>query len=117
MGARKIKHRGKEILYLDFRNMDQKGIIEDLESMTKLVLDENKPFVFVTDLHDTYATTAVMEAAYVFGKKTKHLLTKSAITGVSGAKTILLKAYNRITNSSTRTFDTAEEAFDYLSEN
>ncbi len=71
----------------------------------------------LSDFTNAFGTLEFMKEAKrmrteVFYPKTA----KAAVVGVAGAKRILLNAYNKIANRELKSFETKEEALDFLAE-
>lgn len=113
--VQKIQYKGKEILYINYDDIagDDK-MLEVLNEAERIILTDNTPHLQLVNFNNTFATTGYMAAAKEFGKKTKHLTSKSAIVGITGVKVILLKSYNLVSGEKLKPFKTIEEAKDYL---
>ena len=109
-----ITYKGREVRYLDYRGMKLEDIKEKLDETTKEALRLNKRRLVLANLTGVYAVPEFMDTVKEAGKKTKHLTIKSAIVGITGAKKILLNAYNMFTNSNTMAFDDEETAKEWL---
>ena len=75
-GVSNIDYMGKEILYIDFRNLNEDETIEVFKKAKEIILRDNKNHISITNITDTYFTATVMKAANDFVKSTHHLLTK-----------------------------------------
>jgi len=113
-GLSKRIHRGKEILYFDYQGLNEAQMIDLIKQAEALILSENKPVLQLTNIKNAFATPGFMSVVREAGEKTKHLTTKSAIVGISGAKKILLGAYNAIVGGVVKPFDNEDDALDYL---
>ncbi|CAA6807849.1 MAG: Unknown protein [uncultured Aureispira sp.] len=115
--VQKIQHKGKEILYANYEGIvgDDK-MLEVLNEAERIILEDNTPHLQLVNFKDTFATTGYMAAAKKFGKKTKHLTSKSAILGITGVKVLLLRSYNFVSGDKLKDFKSEEEAKDYLVE-
>jgi hypothetical protein len=109
-----ITYKGKEISYLDYRGMKLEDILKTIEETTKISLQENKRRLQLSNLTGVYAVPEFMDKVKEAGKKTKHLTIKSAVVGVTGAKKLLLGAYNAFTGANLKTFDDEESAKEWL---
>ncbi|MCV9385403.1 hypothetical protein [Reichenbachiella ulvae] len=115
-GFSKINYKGKEIIYLDYRGASEEQMIEYLCAAEETILEEQKPFMTLTNIYDAYATKGYLSRAQELGRKTQHLSIAGAIVGVTGGKLVLLKVFNRMfaKGEGLKPFDTEEEALDYL---
>ena len=110
-----ITHKGKEIVYVDYRAVkSEQEMIEILESTGQFLLDENVPRRVLSNITGVYVLPRFMKRAKELGKKTNHLTSKEAIVGITGPKKTLLKFYNLFTGVDMKPFDNEEEAKDYL---
>lgn len=95
-GFSKIIHKGKEIIYLDYRGASEAQMIDYLTEAEETILKEQKPFMTLTNIKEAYATQGYLKRAQELGKKTHHLSIAGAIVGVTGGKLVLLKVFNRM---------------------
>lgn len=79
-----------------------------------LILRENKESYFIANYEGTYGTPAYMEAARDFAMKTRHLVKKGAFLGIVGPKVFLLKGITYFLKVDFKTFDSEEEALQFL---
>ncbi len=109
-----IDYKGKEILYLDYRGMNEKQMIQTLDEATEHALQDNKPRLLLTNITGTFVLPDFLKKAKEEGKRTKHLTLKSAIVGVEGPKKVLLKVYNYFVGDEMKPFEDEEEAKEWL---
>lgn len=116
-GVSKIVYKGKEILFIDYKGTkDVAEMLVILKQAQKIIIQENKEYLQLTDISNAYATQEYMEAAKKVAKDTPKLATKRAIVGItSPTKKILLMAYNLVIGKNgLKPFDNLEEAKDWL---
>ncbi|WP_420582925.1 hypothetical protein [Reichenbachiella sp.] len=115
-GLQKINFQGKEIIYLDYRGQSEQQMIGYLKEAEQTILDENKPYLTLTNISDAFATKKFLQQAGRLGEKTEHLTVKGAIVGLNGGKKVLLKVFNRLFagKKGLQPFDTEKEALEYL---
>lgn len=89
-----LKENGKSILHVDTRSTPDKEMVEIMVKEQAKILEENRPFRMIVDVTDSYTTPHYMKHAYDFGEKTRHLMIRGAILGITGAKKVLLRGYN-----------------------
>jgi hypothetical protein len=113
-----IEHKGKKILLTDYTGIKMdKDMVAHLEKVVPLVESQEKgsKILMLVDLTGCYATPGFMDAAKKFEKTVLvNYDVKRAITGVTGAKAILLKGFNLLTKQKLEPFDTRAMAMDYL---
>ncbi|HBH47012.1 MAG TPA: hypothetical protein DDX98_00125 [Bacteroidales bacterium] len=114
MAVSKIFHKGKEIVYIYYRGLQEQAMIEAVKKAESILLLENKPQLVLANLSNAFATPGFMEVNNTVSKNIKHLIEKGAVVGITGAKSILLKGYNLIIGGKMNPFSTEEEAKDYL---
>jgi len=117
-GVEKIIHNGTEILYINYRGCrTDDEMITILKVAQSIIIKDNKAYLQLTDLRDTFATPGYMKAVKQVAKETPKLAKKRAVLGIdSPARLILLKAYNLVIGSedALKPFKSIEEAKDYL---
>ena len=109
-----IECKGKEIMYLDYRGMNEKQMIQTVEEATERSLQDNKPRLLLANASGTFVLPNFLKKAKEDGKRTKHLTLKSAIVGIEGAKKVLLKFHNLFVGSEMVPFHDEEEAKEWL---
>lgn len=115
-GLQKISYQGKEIIYLDYRGQTEEQMIEYLKEAERTILQENKPYLTLTNISEAFATKGFLKQAGKLGERTGHLTIKGAIVGVSGGKRVLLNVFNRLFagKKGLKPFDSEKEAMEYL---
>ena len=114
-GVNKIKHKGKEILFIDYKGCrSEEEMVEILKQAQKIIIEDNKEYLQLTDLTDAFATPSYMKEAKKVAKDTPKLAKRRAIVGInSPGRKILLKGYNLILGKEAiRPFDGLEKAKD-----
>lgn len=115
-GLQKINFQGKEIIYLDYRGQSEQQMIGYLKEAEKTILEDNKPYLTLTNISDAFATKGFLKQAGRLGENTGHLTIKGAIVGLNGGKKVLLKVFNRLFagKKGLQPFDSEKEALEYL---
>ncbi len=114
MSVKTIFHEGKEIIYVDYRGETEDQMLSTASELRDVLLRQNKKHLRLINITGAYATPKFTSYIRKLGKETKHLPTKAAIVGISGAKKVLLIGYNRILGGVMRPFDDEESAKEYL---
>lgn len=119
MGVEWIEHKGRQILYMDFRDQETPQMIEHLELGQRMILELPEESKFLGLYNYTGATVTVEYMARVkeLGKAVfEPRSEKTAILGVTGIRHILLAAYNRVTGAGAtqKLFDNRQEALEWL---
>ena len=109
-----ITHKGKEILYVNYSGMGKEEVLQTMDDATEFALEQNRPMLRLSNMTDVYAVTEIVDKAKQCGKKTKHLTIKRAAVGITGAKKVLINAFNRFTGNNAKAFDTVEDAKEWL---
>ena len=111
-----ITYKGKQLLFINLIDMkDQDEMIKDGKKAAEMIIERNKPTLFLCDFSNSAIGSAFMSQIKDDGKYIlKNIPMKTAVIGITGLKQILLQGYIRFTGSKLRTFDTLEEAKDYL---
>jgi hypothetical protein len=116
-GVSKIEHKNQEILFINYEGTSsEEDMIAILKESQKIIIEDNKEYLQLTNMKNAFATSGFMTEVKKVAKDTPKLAKKRAIVGVdSPARKILLKTYNFILGSNAmKTFDTIEEAKDWL---
>ena len=109
-----INYKGNEILYLDYRGMNENQMIQTLNEATERTFQDNKPRLLLTNITGTFVLPDFLKKAKEDGKRTKHLTLKSAVVGVDGPKKVLLKFYNLFVGNEMKPFHSEEAAKEWL---
>jgi len=116
MPASWIEHRGRQILFFDYR--DQKSdeeLIATLEAGSAMMQPLRRALLLYNDFEGSVIGSAYMKRVKEVGQMNKLLIGRSALTGISGLKVIFFNAYLRATGErNTRAFQTRDQALDFL---
>jgi len=106
------EHNGKQIIFVDFKGLKEKEMIELAKNHLELTLKTKLPFL--ADYHNTYGTSGFMVQARNFAETTKNIIDKGALLGISKVKSILLKGAVFFIGVNYKAFDNREEAIRFL---
>lgn len=111
-----ITHKGREILHVDFSHLKQKSpVMDTLNDWVKAYKESDKEIFLLLDVTEAFSDPEVMEKMKHYGKTVfKGKSKKRAVVGITGAKKLLLRGYKLFTNTDLSTFDTVDEAKEYL---
>lgn len=113
-----IQYKGKTILYVDYRNMtgeQTKEAIAILEEEARVLSSWTQKGLVLTDFRSAKASQEYMAHAKKLGKEVfAEKIQKSAALGITGVKSILLQAYNAFSRDKIVSFDSEEEAKEWL---
>jgi hypothetical protein len=109
-----IEHKGKKILFIDYRGLDEEGMLEALESATEIILGSTAKKLILVDVTGTTTTREFMTRLREGGTEIKPVTEKQAVVGITGLKGFLLDAYNWATGATLRSFPTQDEAKEWL---
>ena len=111
-----ISHKSRKILHVDFKDIKEKEkVLKNLEEMVKFYKSATEEIYLLLDVRGTFTDPEVMDKLKNYGKTVfKGKSKKRAVLGVSGIKSLLLRAYSLFTNTDVAPFDNIEEAKDYL---
>jgi hypothetical protein len=117
MPASWIEHRGRQILFFDYRGQGDREMVETLEAGSALMQPLPRPALLFNDFEGSVIGSAFMKRVKQVGRQNSRLIGRSALIGISGLKVIFFNAYLRATGERhTRAFRTREEALDFLVE-
>jgi hypothetical protein len=108
-------HNGKKFLYVCFTSCDSnEEMIKLLEKELEMLKAAGGHSLLLADFRDAYIQSDFMDRAKAIGKELEDLTDKSAILGITGAKKLLLMAYNKVSKGGLKPFDDETSAKDYL---
>lgn len=110
-----VQHKGKQILYVDFRGLRDQSVVETIEEEARQIAASPNKVLVLANVEG--ASIASMEKLKQIGKEgVAPKIARSALVGVTGLKEILLRGYNTFTGSSARSFPNEAAALDWLAE-
>ncbi len=110
-----IIHKGKDILYEDYRNLTGNQIAQLVPAITKLTEDKDyKGILLLLDFTNSFANKEATNAFGESGKISKDRLKKTAVLGITGVKKVLLNFVNRVSKVDAKPFNSEENAKDWL---
>jgi hypothetical protein len=120
MRSKWITHRGKQIFYQDFSNLDLEKsdlVKEELKAVQEVVTSQPENSVLVlANFIDTPIGRDLMDVLQDSSSLTKRFVRKTAVLGVTGTKRILANMLMSLTRQKLVMFENEEEAKDWLVE-
>jgi hypothetical protein len=118
MPASWIEHKGRKILFFDYRDqVTDEALIATLEEGSAMMQPLPEPALLYNAFEGSVVGSAYMRRVKQVGRMNHRLIGRSALTGISGLKMIFFNAYLRATGErNTRAFNTRQEALDFLVE-
>jgi hypothetical protein len=117
MSAEWIEHKGKKILYIDYRNLPPQQMLDLIREATQIIVTSgSKENLSLTDVTGCSLNNEFIELAKECGKSSLLMTKKAAILGVYGARKIILNMINAVSPKPRKPFDTVEDAKDWLIE-
>lgn len=116
MGTEWIEHKGKRILYVDYRGLKGAQLIEMAETEAKTIVAAPTKVLVLDDFEGISVDSEFMNRIKQLGKDAEPKTARCAILGVTGLKEILLRAYNAFTGGRSQPFRTKAEALDWLAQ-
>ena len=115
-GVSKINHKGKEILFLDYKGVtDEAKMIAMIKEAQKIVINDNKEYVQLSDITRVFLTPEYMKELKQIAKNTPKLATKRAVVGITPIKKIILNTYNLILGKNgLKAFSNLEDAKNWI---
>jgi hypothetical protein len=115
MAISNIDHRGKKILYVDYRGLDHDGRIEQLEQLAALCERSAGKLAWLADLEGVPLDHDFVARAKELGRtRLERRTRRSATVGVTGLEGVLLRGYAAVAGSTVRPFADRWAALDYL---
>lgn len=113
--VRKINHKGKEILVVDYSDQRGDSMIESFEKAKSLALGENKQIVVLSILNNkTFVNSNFMKHIRQRLPEVESLIDKQAVIGLSAIQEWILKGMNLWYGRKVHNFDSLDEALDFL---
>ena len=110
-----ITYKGKEILLDDYSNIMPEQFAPLIQQITNLTFQSGKKDILLNvDVTGAFANKEAINAFSESGKKSKILLKKTAVVGITGVKKILLNIVNKFTGLSAKPVSTLEAAKEWL---
>src|SRR5258706_1796138 len=107
-------HNGKQIVFVDYKRLKEKDMIELVNKHLELTLQTKLPFL--ADFHKTFVTPGYMIHARRFAESTKQIIDKGALLGVDRIKSFILKGTVYMIGVNYKAFDNREQAINFLIE-
>ena len=109
-----IKHKGQEIIYIDYRSLGDQEMLDTLNNLKKTVLDVNQFHMRLVNVSGVNVSATFRTQMRKIGKEIGHVPSKVAIVGLSASKKVVINAYNQLIGGGMKLFDTEEKALEYL---
>ena len=114
---RLIKHRGREILFLDFSSCSPDEVFEVIEMAEKIIrVQKHNTVLTLSDVTDTRYNRSVIHALKEFVNGNKTFVRAGAVIGIDGLKKIVYDAVIKFSGRNLPAFDDVEKAKDWLAE-
>jgi len=110
-----IHHKGQEILFLDFSGCRAEEVAPLIDrAKTLIAARPEQSLLTLTDVTDMRFDDAVSQRMKEFTAHNKPYVRAAAVVGVTGIKKILFEAVVLFSKRKLHTFDTIEQAKDWL---
>jgi hypothetical protein len=106
------EHRNKRFVFVDYKGLREKEMIELENLHLALTLRDKLPFL--ADYHNTYITSGYLCHGKRFIELTKGVIDKGAFIGVDQIKSWILKGILLEYNVNYKSFENKELAIDFL---
>jgi hypothetical protein len=111
-----VNHRGKEILYLDYRNLQGQPYIDALKrNRDHIVASGKRGILLLVDVRGSVTSSDATSVIKQTAKDYDPQVTRTAILGIAGLKKIILQAVATIIKTRIKAFDSEDEAKEWLS--
>lgn len=108
-------HNGKKLLYVCYTSCESnEEMIQLLDKELEMLKAAGGHSLLLADFRNTVIESDFMDRAKAIGKELEALTDKSAILGITGAKKLLLMAYNKVAKGGLKPFDDETTAKNYL---
>lgn len=116
--VRFIKHKGKDVLIVDVS--DSRNAEENIDVIVKarerIDVQAPKSLLLLTNVTNAHYDPKAADAMKAYSKANTPFVKASAVVGVTGIKRVIYQAIVRMTGRHIATFDTVEQALDWLAE-
>jgi len=113
-----IYHKGREILFLNFADCRVDEVVPVIEEAKKSFSARPEQSVLtLTDVSNTRFDDKVAQAMKAFTVHNKPYVAAAAVVGVTGIKKIIFEAVVLFSRRKLQTFDTIDQAKDWLAAN
>ncbi|MFX1376947.1 MAG: hypothetical protein ACFFA0_14170 [Promethearchaeota archaeon] len=110
-----ITYKRHEILLDDYSNIMPEQFAPLIERILNLTIQSGKKdILLIVDVTGSYANKEAVNAFNEAGKKSKSLIKKTAVVGITGLKKILLNVVNKFTGLNAKPVPSIEEAKEWL---
>jgi len=120
MPAKWMDHKGKSILYADFRKLSSEEILLLMKKSDEMVVASPTKILYLGNIEDAAVSREVMGQLRQYADKSvRKKFEKLAVVGVAGVKKVFFDAFVAMMDKSTvqvKSFRTEEEALKWLVE-
>jgi len=110
-----ITHRGKEILYLDYAQLEEDDYDTSYQEIEDFIIQHNKrDLLLLINVTGNYFNIEQVRNTKNLGKIVRPYLKKNAIIGLTKNQEVFLKAIKLFTSINIKPFTTMEEAKEWL---
>ncbi len=111
-----INHKGRNIFYIDFSNTKkQEEVFAVIEEASQYITSQKENSLYLlTNLTNAFFNTTVKNRMNEYLVQNKPYTKKSAVFGMGGLIRILYNGLMRLTGRNVRSFETEEQAKDFL---
>jgi hypothetical protein len=112
-----IEHKGKKILYIDYRgSKNDDELLKILQEQIKIVQSSSSKVLTLSNFTNVFLSSKFMDEVKKAGKEIGTIkIERTALIGIEGIKNILLSSYLLFTgDKNTKSFGSENEAKDWL---
>ena len=117
MDVKWIEHKGRRILYVDYRGAkNEEEMLSVLYKSNEEEKASSEKVTVLANFENTYASSKYMDEVNRLGKEvTKNIVDKTALIGIVGIKKILVNSFIRFTgDNNLKIFDNEDNAKEWL---
>ena len=116
MGVKQVQHKGKTIVYIDYRGLKKtEEQLQVLVDLTELVKTLKPPILTISNFEGVSVGNDFMNRVKEWGKTNQAITGRQGVLGVTGLKSILFQGYLTFTgDKNMKPFDTEAEALDWV---
>ncbi len=111
---RKIEYNNHPILEIDYSDATEDEMMALISRAVETGLSENKKVLVLATHNNNYITSKFLTHAKTVTREVIHLIDKMAMVGLTPTQKLILKGYSIFFQRNFKSFNTREDALNYL---
>ena len=116
MSVKQIEHKGKKIIYVDYRGLTKnEQYIQNIDETIQVMKGTKPPILMISNFEGVSVGNEFMTRVKEWGKEHQAIMGRQAVLGVTGLKSILFQGYLTFTGEKNmKAFDSEAEALEWV---